>query len=254
MGCSPTPLTIQELEQAVSISVGDFTQQMKQYSTLNLLRLCGPVIEVVHEKVHFVHFTAKEYSKPSLLRKLEGPYWANMSSFFFCDNINGYLHKGQYTLRLAAACVTYLCQSHHHHGIDRAAILSFLLNGAYRLHHFAVEYWLPLVELCIISPAVSKTSEEWIELIDILRTFAKLRQNPVYKPADLGGLGSEHLQCIKGMDADVYQLVAREVAFRKDSRSRSFHLGEGTVPQRHLVLSQLTLDHCQLKIGVVLIH
>jgi len=62
VGCSPVPMTVQELEQALSIRIGDYDQIPKGYSTLNLVRLCGPVVEVVDGEVLFVHFTAKELS------------------------------------------------------------------------------------------------------------------------------------------------------------------------------------------------
>lgn len=60
VGCSPMPLTIQELQQALSIRVGDSSQIPQGYSTLNLVLLCGPVVELVDDEVHFVHFTAKQ--------------------------------------------------------------------------------------------------------------------------------------------------------------------------------------------------
>ena len=60
IGCSLTPLTVQELEQALSIRIGDLNQIPRGYSTLKLVRICGPVVEVVDNEVHFVHFTAKE--------------------------------------------------------------------------------------------------------------------------------------------------------------------------------------------------
>jgi hypothetical protein len=55
-------MTIEELEQALSIRIGDYGQIPKGYSTLNLVRLCGPVVEVADGEVQFVHFTAKELS------------------------------------------------------------------------------------------------------------------------------------------------------------------------------------------------
>ncbi|RYP01740.1 hypothetical protein DL764_006102 [Monosporascus ibericus] len=60
VGCSPVPMTIRELEQALSIRPGDYRQIPKGYSALNLVLLCGPVVEVVDGEVQFVHFTAKE--------------------------------------------------------------------------------------------------------------------------------------------------------------------------------------------------
>ena len=60
IGCTPRPLTIRELEQALIVEVGNIDQIPTGMSTLNLVRLCGPVVEIVDDEIHFVHFTAKE--------------------------------------------------------------------------------------------------------------------------------------------------------------------------------------------------
>jgi hypothetical protein len=59
VGCSEEPLTTQELEQAILIAPGKGAARVG--GSLPVLKLCGPIIEVVDDKVHFVHFTVKEY-------------------------------------------------------------------------------------------------------------------------------------------------------------------------------------------------
>lgn len=61
IGCSPTPLTIQELEQALIVDVENIYCRVRVASSLNVIELCGPIVEVIDEYVQFVHFTAKEY-------------------------------------------------------------------------------------------------------------------------------------------------------------------------------------------------
>lgn len=61
VGCSPTPLTIQELDQALMVDVDNLDSSVRTSSNLNLVELCGPIVEVADEYVQFVHFTVKEY-------------------------------------------------------------------------------------------------------------------------------------------------------------------------------------------------
>lgn len=60
IGSSPTPLTIHELEQALLVDVENLHSSVRVSSSLNVVELCGPIVEVVDEYVHFVHFTVKE--------------------------------------------------------------------------------------------------------------------------------------------------------------------------------------------------
>ena len=60
VGCSPTPLTIQEIEQALIVRMDDIDGDVRVIARLNPIRICGPIVEVVDDYVQFVHFTAKE--------------------------------------------------------------------------------------------------------------------------------------------------------------------------------------------------
>lgn len=62
IGCSPTPLKINELEQALLVDVEDPQSNVRVSCSLNLVELCGPIVEVIDEYVQFVHFTVKEYA------------------------------------------------------------------------------------------------------------------------------------------------------------------------------------------------
>ncbi len=63
IGCAPTPLTTFEMEQALTVDSRP-TREPSEPPTLlgniNFLKMCGPIIEVVDEKLQFVHFTVQE--------------------------------------------------------------------------------------------------------------------------------------------------------------------------------------------------
>lgn len=64
IGCAPTPLSTLEMEQAISITQDpkDETDDApNKFFGPNFVRLCGPIVEVMDEKLVFVHFTVQEY-------------------------------------------------------------------------------------------------------------------------------------------------------------------------------------------------
>jgi len=57
------PLIIQEMEQAlvVDISPNKLLDNAPQVlGNMNFVQLCGPIVEVVGERLQFVHFTVSE--------------------------------------------------------------------------------------------------------------------------------------------------------------------------------------------------
>ena len=59
IGTSPVPMTRQEMEQALLIDT--LTNAAPTVSgVVSVVRICGPIIEVVDDIPQFVHFTAKE--------------------------------------------------------------------------------------------------------------------------------------------------------------------------------------------------
>jgi len=60
IACSPTPLTIQEVQYALSIKTDDREGKIRRLIDFNVRKICGPIVEVVDDYVQFVHFTVKE--------------------------------------------------------------------------------------------------------------------------------------------------------------------------------------------------
>jgi hypothetical protein len=58
IGCASMPMTRREMEQA--LLVDSDTKAPSVIASVNFVRICGPVIEIVNEGPRFVHFTVKE--------------------------------------------------------------------------------------------------------------------------------------------------------------------------------------------------
>lgn len=63
IGCTPSPFTRQELEQALLID-SNIDIIPRVVAQLDVVRDCGPIVEEVGGYVQFVHFTVKEYANP----------------------------------------------------------------------------------------------------------------------------------------------------------------------------------------------
>ncbi|KAK1952075.1 hypothetical protein LY78DRAFT_708336 [Colletotrichum sublineola] len=93
IGCAPTPLIRREIEDALLINSKDTDGDVRFVSVLDVVRLCGPIVEVVDDYVHLVHFTAKEY--------------------IFHNQTLDHVAPLDATLSLTHCCINYLCQEHH---------------------------------------------------------------------------------------------------------------------------------------------
>ncbi|KFA48785.1 hypothetical protein S40293_01495 [Stachybotrys chartarum IBT 40293] len=147
ISCSPTPLTIQELEQALVVSSKPNTA-CRVSSSLNLVRLCGPIVEIVDNYVQFVHFTVQEY--------INSP------------NIENFIDIAEATLSLSTCCIYYLCQSHHCPWIEDEELQECIMAGDYRLHYYAVSTWLELVDRYLGLKGSNSPSEDLICALDKL--------------------------------------------------------------------------------------
>ncbi|KAK7972207.1 Nacht domain protein [Apiospora saccharicola] len=126
IACAPTPLTIQEMQQALSIGVNRPTRSGRLYGNLNIVEICGPIVEVVDEYVRFVHFTVKEY--------------------LFSPQVPGFIQLDLAALDLARRCITYLCQPHHDLDLADDQFYEHIRNGDYALDSFASNMWDNLIQ------------------------------------------------------------------------------------------------------------
>ncbi|RSL51391.1 hypothetical protein CEP53_008444 [Fusarium sp. AF-6] len=203
---SPVALTIRELEQALIINIGDRDQVPTGISTLEVVHLCGPVVEEVDGQLQLVHFTAKEY--------------------FFSPMIKNALDPAECIMGLAKCCITYLCQHHHSGDLDDELFNNYVIHGVYRLHHFASDNWARLVELYLkVAPAATRDSADFAQLIallDLLGTRASEQYLQSEEQVEYAAL--EALQTETSMDA--HELVRNELNFHREAGTRLFELGK----------------------------
>jgi hypothetical protein len=60
VACSAMPLTVAEAEQLLCMSPGNMTAPPRIIGNLDVVKLCGPIVEAIDDYVFFVHFTVKE--------------------------------------------------------------------------------------------------------------------------------------------------------------------------------------------------
>ncbi len=172
IGCSPTPLTIQELEQAVLVDVENVKCSVRVSSSLNLVELCGPIVEVIDEYVQFVHFTVKEYAVSQAKNSPKRALLANLLRYIFNPRMDGYIDITEAALSLANRCIWYLCQSHHDPWVtdDEFEVADNIIFGDYRLHDYAVTTWLELVRIYVSLMGTKPLSSELIRALECLAT------------------------------------------------------------------------------------
>ena len=60
IGCATFSLRKEELLQAIVIKPNEYGFRKSRKAFRDILKLCGPIIEIENDVVQFVHFTAKE--------------------------------------------------------------------------------------------------------------------------------------------------------------------------------------------------
>jgi hypothetical protein len=60
IGCANFTPTVEELLQALAITPGQTDSLKGRKVFRDILKLCGPIIEIENDAFQFVHFTAKE--------------------------------------------------------------------------------------------------------------------------------------------------------------------------------------------------
>lgn len=177
IGCSPIPLTRWELEQALVVSRQDADGNGRVVAVTDLVRTCGPIVEIVDDYVQFVHFTVQECASKIVIFALK----TDTSRYFFSSKVDGSISLQDATLDLACCCLTYLSQDHHDEDIGDQHIDEQLYCGAYRLHEFARTTWLKLIDLYI---ARNRDCLAPSRLVTAIETFQQRRTNVSCAPSN----------------------------------------------------------------------
>ncbi|RSL95801.1 hypothetical protein CEP52_011839 [Fusarium oligoseptatum] len=128
IGSAPVPLTALEMEQALSIDSNlekELDEPPQLVTNVSFVQMCGPIIEVVDEKLQFVHFTVHEY--------------------IFSSDIRQYIDKASSAHDLALTFLSYLGSSIMDVDLDEEDIRENILAGKYRLFEYAASFWSTLI-------------------------------------------------------------------------------------------------------------
>ncbi|KAL4877424.1 hypothetical protein BJY04DRAFT_198337 [Aspergillus karnatakaensis] len=226
VGCSPRPLTMQELVHALAIQTGSVEPTRITSAPPNLGKLCGPIVEVVDGHVQFVHFTVKEY--------------------LFSPSIVGHIDLAGATLDLVSRCIYFLCQSHYDVAnlTEDSYFTSLVLNGSYNLHHFATTQWFTLIQMYSRLVQDGTISDQVLKL---LRFLMSERENLEYaaeremlvEPADLRPFRQEDSH------SDVYQFLLNSLQFYEKCSRNGYHVSKD---KSWLDLDPLTVQNVSIKI------
>ncbi|PYI24427.1 hypothetical protein BO99DRAFT_92751 [Aspergillus violaceofuscus CBS 115571] len=209
VGCSPTPLTLREMEQALSIQPGNFNAGKRLSAAPNLSKLCGPVIEVAGEYVQFVHFTVKEY--------------------FFSTAVSGHISLIDGTLDLATTCITYFCQGFHNPDVvsDDFQFTQHLIEGSYRLHYYAQERCFEVLQIYLRLLNGAKVPSSLLNCLHML--MATLKNDQSALASDNGRIiEASFLHVFRAGHPELYQFLYNIYRFRHMCSQATYHLTEET--------------------------
>ncbi|KAI0442379.1 NACHT domain protein [Xylaria telfairii] len=192
IGCSPTPLRVPEIQQALTIHLNDTQNTKRVRGSLNLVRICGPIVELVDDYVHFVHFTVKEY--------------------IFSPDISDSINLQTATLDISLRCMTYLRQGHHDIGLSDEEVNRNLLLGAYTLDWFATTMWPQLVNNYLeLNPSQDSQAQ-------LARQLVVLRSTRVQAEFIEEGLDDNQLphglDSFKDVCPEAYEMLSKALRFR----------------------------------------
>ena len=54
------PVSPNEVQEALSVARGKDPSRGRKELVLDVVRRCGPILEVIDDRIYFVHFSAKE--------------------------------------------------------------------------------------------------------------------------------------------------------------------------------------------------
>ena len=225
IGCSPTPLKIHELEQALLVGVEDVQSSARVSSSLNIVELCGPIVEVVDGYVQFVHFTVKEYASKAINPKTQS-LLANLLRYIFDPSIDGYIDYTEATLSLTKCCIWYLCNSHHDAWITDDEITSNIISGDYRLHDYAVTMWLDLVKHYVSLNESKPLSSELIRALECLMT--ERSSSEFAASTELAGQSYQlDLEKFKDQWPELHTMLCHTAHFHWRCSTSVYHISEG---------------------------
>ncbi|KAI8402733.1 hypothetical protein FOFC_16160 [Fusarium oxysporum] len=189
-------------------------KQPRVQAVVDVVRVCGPIVDVVDGYVQFVHFTVREY--------------------IFSTKVENYLPISEMALDLAIRCMVYLCQDHHEPDLTEDEIDANILWGAYRLHYFSSGFWLDLInEYLTLSSSATLPNT----LIDQLRVLFGTRQSEDHTQTDQDATCLHPaILALESREPVLVEILKSCTAFQTSSSKSDFHLNNccGSTPAHSL--------------------
>ncbi|KAJ8126088.1 hypothetical protein O1611_g7550 [Lasiodiplodia mahajangana] len=219
IGCSPKALTVQEIQQLLTINLEAPGQGEAVREDLDLIEICGPMVEVVDGYAQFVHFTVKEYIFNDC-----NPYFIDLRAA---------------TLDLALRCIRYLCQDHHNLSLSNEQVSDNILSGVYTLDWFATTMWPPLVKSYL---NLSKNDDAQSQLGLALDLLYNTRLQSEQEDTDDLALDSSTFQ---DTYPRAYSLICQALRFQERCTASEHHIYQGAPWER---LDPLTTSKSSIRI------
>ncbi|KAF4944315.1 hypothetical protein FSARC_14704 [Fusarium sarcochroum] len=144
IGCAPVPLTTFEMEQALSVDLSAVKERNglpQLFLPINFVLLCGPIIEIVDDKVQFVHFTVHEY--------------------MFSKEIPDFIDRAMAIKSLTIYTLGYLALTIADQDLDEDDFQRSILHGRYRFFNYAYSFWPTLLHQ-LNEHKTSSTRVNWL--------------------------------------------------------------------------------------------
>jgi len=178
---------------------------------MNVTQYCGPLVEVVEDKLQFVHFTVKEYG---LDTPFYGPPLLTTSRYLYARDVTrGFIEPSDALLDLTETCLRYLSTDLFVEDAGDSDLEKDIVSGRFRLSYFACNQWYNLTRLCIVG---SKDAAVPGRLVSALEDFVTARGSPsrdsehLFKPAAL--------ESVKDEFPKMHAFLCRVVDFNKKKR------------------------------------
>ncbi|KAF5668760.1 Nacht domain-containing protein [Fusarium denticulatum] len=221
VGCAPSPMTLKEIEQALLVDPEVPSMLPRVQARVNVVQICGPIIDVVDGYVQFVHFTVPEY--------------------IFSTKIQNSITLSEMALDLAIRCVVYMCQDHHDPDLTEDEIDANILSGAYRLHHFSSSFWLDLIHKYLTLPGSETISGA---LIDQLGVLLETRSSDHYiQSNEIKGSIHPAILRLESQEPAVVEMLKGCADFQTSSSKSDFRINN---PEQWLHTSPLAIPRISI--------
>jgi hypothetical protein len=192
---------------------------------LPVLKLCGPIIEVIDDKIQFVHFTVKEFVIRSL-SDLTVRTVLNYNRYIFSKDIPGYIDLGVANTNLLMACLEHLSSSLFDDDQEEKEIQANILNGLYRFSSFATSQWPKLVMQHALYNHGQPAERDLVKLVE---KFLKARENLTFHNDEDNILTKLDLEGLKKMWNVSYETLSRVLVFHFRSQQQEWRLSKGAL-------------------------